>query len=70
MNPLHNQRTPWSDALLNPVETGLEVIDLRDDPEFAQRRLHSRDAVLQMEGMKRLASAFVERPETDSAGVW
>ena len=52
------------DALLNPSETGLEVIDLRDDAEFASRRLHVRNAVTQMEGMRRLASAFVERPET------
>ena len=53
-----------SATLLNPVETGLEVIDLRDDAEFTRRRLHTRDAVMQMEAMKRLASAFVEQPES------
>ena len=52
------------EALLNPVETGLEVIDLKHDHEFARRQLHARNAVEQMEGVKRLAAAFVERPET------
>ena len=46
------------------LDTGLEVIDLADDPEFARRRLHARDAVVQLEGMKRLAGAFVERPDS------
>jgi hypothetical protein len=45
-------------------ETGLEVIDLYDDPEFAARQLHSRNAVIQMSGMRRLAHAFAENPET------
>jgi signal transduction histidine kinase len=53
-----------SEALLNPTDTGLEVIDLRNDPAFAARRVHVRDVAIQMEGMQRLAHAFVENPET------
>jgi hypothetical protein len=45
-------------------DTGLEVIDLRSDPAFAARHLHVRDVAVQMEGMQRLAHAFVESPET------
>ena len=44
-------------------ETGLEVIDLLDDPAFAARRIHSRDALAQMTGVRRLARAFVEHPD-------
>ncbi|MBB5058481.1 hypothetical protein HDF16_003195 [Granulicella aggregans] len=51
-------------VVLNPADTGLEVIDLQADAAFARRALHARDTALQMEGMKRLASAFVERPAT------
>jgi hypothetical protein len=46
------------------TETGLEVIDLRSDPSFAERRLHERDVMIQMEGMHRLARAFVDSPDT------
>jgi hypothetical protein len=53
-----------SEALLSSSESGLEVIDLRYDVDFARRRLHARDTAIQLEGMKRLAGAFVERPET------
>lgn len=53
-----------TNTVLDPAETGLEVIDLAGDSAFAQRRLHRRDAVTQMEGVRRLANAFVERPET------
>ena len=53
-----------SSVVLDPVETGLEVIDLQDDREFAARRIHVRDAATQTEGIRRLAHAFVERPET------
>lgn len=45
-------------------DTGLEVIDLESEPAFAARRLHVRDVAMQMEGLQRLAHAFVERPET------
>ena len=51
-------------ALSNPVDTGLEVMDLQDDPEFLRRSLHHRDALLQMEGLRRLTRAFVENPDT------
>ena len=46
------------------TDTGLEVLDLYSDLGFSARRLHERDATMQMEGMRRLARAFVERPET------
>lgn len=45
-------------------DTGLEVIDLRSHPAFAARRLHVRDVAMQLEGMQRLAHAFVESPAT------
>lgn len=44
--------------------TGLEVMDLQSDPEFTGRRLHVRDVALQLEGMRRLARAFVDNPDT------
>jgi hypothetical protein len=47
-----------------PADTGLEVIDIQSDPVFAARRLHVRDVAMQMEGMQRLAHAFVENPDT------
>jgi hypothetical protein len=53
-----------STATSNLADTGLEVIDLHSDPSFARRRLHVRDVVMQMEGMQRIAHAFVERPDT------
>jgi hypothetical protein len=46
------------------VDTGLEVVDLQDDQAFSQRRLHHRDASMQMAGMQRLAHAFVKSPDT------
>jgi hypothetical protein len=46
------------------TDTGLEVIDLQVDPAFAERHLHERDAVTQMEGMRRVARAFVDSPDT------
>jgi hypothetical protein len=45
-------------------ETGLEVIDILSDPQFAQRKLHVRDISVQMTGLQRLAHAFVENPES------
>jgi transcriptional regulator with GAF, ATPase, and Fis domain len=45
-------------------DTGLEVINLYNDPAFAARTLHVRDVAVQMEAMQRLAHAFVENPET------
>jgi signal transduction histidine kinase len=46
------------------ADTGLEVLDLRSVPEFAKRHLRARDAAIQVEGMQRLAHAFVNRPDT------
>ena len=43
---------------------GLELVDLADGKAFAGRRLHSRNGAMQMEGLHRLAIAFVEKPET------
>lgn len=48
----------------NPVDTGLEVFDLQSDLSFAERRLHVRDVAMQIEGMHRLARAFVTNPDT------
>jgi hypothetical protein len=48
---------------LTPTDTGLEVIDIEGDPAFAARRIHVRNVATQMEGMQRIARAFVERPE-------
>jgi signal transduction histidine kinase len=45
-------------------DTGLEVLDLHTDPSFAERHLHVRDGAMHMEGMHRLARAFVESPDT------
>lgn len=53
-----------STVLPNPVDTGLEVLDLASDPAFAKRRLHTRDVATQIEGMHRLARAFVDQPDT------
>jgi hypothetical protein len=53
-----------STVALNPADTGLEVLDLHKDSEFVQRRLHTRDVAMQMEGMRRLTRAFVENPDT------
>jgi GAF domain len=46
------------------ADTGLEVIDLVEDASFAKRHLHERDVVTQMEGMRRVARAFVDSPDT------
>ncbi len=49
---------------LTLADTGLEVIDIRTDAAYAARRVHVRDAGVQMEGMRRIAHAFVEEPAT------
>ena len=46
------------------ADTGLEVIDIEQDTAFAARHLHIRDAAVQMEGMQRIARAFVDDPDT------
>lgn len=48
----------------NLTDTGLEVIDAQNDAAFAQRRIHTRDTAVQLEGLQRLALAFVAAPET------
>lgn len=53
-----------SSPVLNSTDTGLEVLNLRDNATFADRRLHTRDVALQAEGMQRLARAFVDNPNT------
>lgn len=45
------------------VDSGLEVIDIPSDASFAARRVHARDMATQMEGMQRIARAFVDHPE-------
>ena len=52
------------EAELGVDETGLVVKELATDAAFAARRLHARDAVTQMAGMRRLAHAFVEDPNS------
>jgi len=51
-------------ASYTSADTGIEVIDLQSDAEFLNRTLHVRDSAVQLEGLQRLARAFVERPET------
>jgi len=53
-----------SNSPANLNGTGLEVIDIESDPAFLSRRLHKHDIAAQMEGMQRLGSAFIEKPET------
>jgi GAF domain-containing protein len=43
---------------------GLQVIDLSDETLVQKRRRYPRTDAMQMEGLHRLATAFVERPET------
>jgi two-component sensor histidine kinase len=47
-----------------PSDTGLEVIDLQSDLSFAARRVRQRDVTVIPEGMRRIAHALVEHPET------
>ncbi len=46
------------------ADSDFEVLDLAHQPQFFRRRLHARDVILQIEGMRRLTHAFVENPET------
>jgi hypothetical protein len=48
----------------NSVDTGLEVLNIKDDSAFATRNLHTRDIATQTTGMHRLARAFVDKPDT------
>lgn len=45
-------------------DTGLEVTDLQSDALFAGRPVRERDVTVIPEGMRRIARAFVENPET------
>lgn len=47
-----------------PDETGLEVNDIQENAAFAARRVHVHDIPTQMEGMRRIAHAFVDNPTT------
>lgn len=46
------------------ADVGLEVTDLKNEAVYASRRLHSRNGAMQMEGLHRIAVAFVQNPET------
>ncbi|MEK6396924.1 MAG: GAF domain-containing protein, partial [Terriglobus sp.] len=43
---------------------GLEVIDLADEKAYAKRSVRQRDGSIQMAALRRIAVAFVEKPET------
>jgi len=45
-------------------DNGLEVIDLQSDLSFAARRPRPRDVTVIPEGMRRIAHALVEHPQT------
>jgi hypothetical protein len=45
-------------------ESGLNVLDLRNDNAFAVRKLHVRDIGMQMAALRRLAHVLLESPET------
>jgi RNA polymerase sigma factor (sigma-70 family) len=57
-------RNEAADAANFSEDTGLEVFDLDTHAEFAGRKLHTRDATWQMEGLRRLTHSFVENPDT------
>lgn len=46
------------------LDDGLEVVTILGDATFEARRLKARAGTTQMEGLQRIAAAFVERPET------
>ena len=45
-------------------DSGLEVIDLQSDASFAARRARARDVTVIPDGMRRIAHALVEHPDT------
>lgn len=51
-------------STLNLEETGLEVVSIDQDLDFASRQLHTRDIATQMAAINRLTRAFVEKPDT------
>jgi len=52
------------DTTLDPNDTGLDVVDLDENPLFAARIPRDRDGALEIEGLRRLSRAFVEHPDT------
>ena len=46
------------------AETGVEVISLDQHSSFAQRRLHARDILDQMEALRLLCDAFLDTPDS------
>ena len=48
----------------SPADTGLEVTDLQPDGSFAARPVRVRDVTIIPEGMRRVAHALVEHPES------
>jgi two-component sensor histidine kinase len=48
----------------SPTDTGLEVTDLQSDGSFAARPIRARDVTVIPEGMRRIAHALVENPES------
>lgn len=44
-------------------DTGLDVLDIRNNKAFAARKPHFHDAIQQMEAMQRIAHAFAEGPD-------
>jgi hypothetical protein len=49
---------------MSAADNGLEVVDLESDIAFLSRARHPRETSTQVEGLNRLAVAFVDRPET------
>lgn len=45
-------------------EVGLEVVDLTDGQIYEKRKLHAHSGARQTEGLRRLASSFVQSPES------
>jgi transcriptional regulator with GAF, ATPase, and Fis domain len=50
--------------LADLADTGLEVLDLYSDPGFTARRPRPHSPARELEGMRRVARAFVESPDT------
>src|SRR5271154_5507668 len=48
----------------SPADVGLEITDLQADPSFAARPVRARDVTVIPDGMRRIAHALVEHPET------
>jgi hypothetical protein len=53
----------YPNGAIQQANDGLEVIDLRDNVEFASRPTRTRDAAVQMAAMERLGRAFIDGPK-------